>query len=242
MELSESMMWTNDQLKKMLPEKLQKKVRFKTNNKVFYNKFYHKATFEFKTRSENGYNQTDWVRGQAMFRSLEKTMTSDIRCKMDFCEGRVYFTDYNDLIANLRDEDFQRLLSVEIMPEQTIAAINDFKHEYQVILSVVKSLPFDTYRYKVHINTSSKIRKQIGTQNLGSIVNLLAAYDGIRITESFAIAARATRPYSSSTYFYCKDLEWLPMIILMDPRYIKRIEQLKTQMELNDEIANQNTN
>jgi hypothetical protein len=237
-------MWQSDQLRELLPADIQGKVRFKTNNKVFYKKLYHKATFEFKTRGKDrhGYIQTDWIRGQDMFRSLEKTMTSDIRCKMDFCEGRVYFTDYNDLIANLRDEDFQRLLSVEIMPEQTIAAINDFKHEYQVILSVVKSLPFDTYRYKVHINTSSKIRKQIGTHNLGSIVNLLTAYDGIKITESFAIAARSTRPYSSSTYFYCKDLEWLPMIILMDPRYIKRIEQLKTQMELNDEIANQNTN
>ena len=237
-------MWQSDQLRELLPADIQGKVRFKTNNKVFYKKLYHKATFEFKTRGKDrhGYIQTDWIRGQDMFRSLEKTMTSDIRCKMDFCEGRVYFADYNDLIANLRDEDFQRLLSVEIMPEQTIAAINDFKHEYQVILSVVKSLPFDTYRYKVHINTSSKIRKQIGTHNLGSIVNLLTAYDGIKITESFAIAARSTRPYSSSTYFYCKDLEWLPMIILMDPRYIKRIEQLKTQMELNDEIANQNTN
>ena len=230
----------------MLPADLEKKVRFKTNNKVFYKKFYHKATFEFKSRAElsrnYSYNQTDSVSGWSMFRSLEKSMTSDIRCKMGYCEGYVYFTDYNDLIANLRNEDFQRLLRMEIMPEQTIAAINEFKHEYQVTLSVVKSLPFDTYRYKVHINTSSKIRKQIGTQNLGSIVNLLTAYDGIRITERFNNAARSTYAYSSGTYFYCKDLEWLPMITLMDPRYIKRIEKLKTQTEINDENANQDTN
>jgi hypothetical protein len=212
-------------------------VRVTENLKIFYKNFAHKATFGLRFRNFNSNWGTDYTRGEDIYRHLTATMKTEIRTRIGFQEGYVYFNDLDDFLSAIGNLHIKDLNALALMDQAVITAGKKFTHEYSVKLAVVKSLPWDTYRYKIYVNTSSKMRKRIGDQTLSAIANLLKSYNGIKFTDRFEFFATRSYVYSSGTYFYSQDLEWLPMIALMDPRYIKHIEQFKTQTEINNEVA-----
>ena len=232
----ESMMQT-DLIQRQLKTQHGVDVRVTENLKIFYKNFAHKATFGLRFRNFNSNWGTDYTRGQKIFSHLTATMKTEIRTRIGFQEGYVYFNDLDDFLSAIGNLHIKDLNALALMDQAVITAGKKFTHEYSVKLAVVKSLPWDTYRYKIYVNTSSKMRKRIGDQTLSAIANLLKSYNGIKFTDRFEFFATRSYVYSSGTYFYSQDLEWLPMIALMDPRYIKHIEQFKTQTEINNEVA-----
>jgi hypothetical protein len=236
MELLESMMQT-DLIQRQLKTQHGVDVRVTENLKIFYKNFAHKATFGLRFRNFNSNWGTDYIRGEDIYRHLTATMKTEIRTRIGFQEGYVYFNDLDDFLSAIGNLHIKDLNALALMDQAVITAGKKFTHEYSVKLAVVKSLPWDTYRYKIYVNTSSKMRKRIGDQTLSAIANLLKSYNGIKFTDRFEFFATRSYVYSSGTYFYSQDLEWLPMIALMDPRYIKHIEQFKTQTEINNEVA-----
>jgi hypothetical protein len=236
MELLESMMQT-DLIQRQLKTQHGVDVRVTENLKIFYKNFAHKATFGLRFRNFNSNWGTDYTRGEDIYRHLTATMKTEIRTRIGFQEGYVYFNDLDDFLSAIGNLHIKDLNALALMDQAVITAGKKFTHEYSVKLAVVKSLPWDTYRYKIYVNTSSKMRKRIGDQTLSAIANLLKSYNGIKFTDRFEFFATRSYVYSSGTYFYSQDLEWLPMIALMDPRYIKHIEQFKTQTEINNEVA-----
>lgn len=232
----ESMMQT-DLIQRQLKTQHGVDVRVTENLKIFYKNFAHKATFGLRFRNFNSNWGTDYTRGEDIYRHLTATMKTEIRTRIGFQEGYVYFNDLDDFLSAIGNLHIKDLNALALMDQAVITAGKKFTHEYSVKLAVVKSLPWDTYRYKIYVNTSSKMRKRIGDQTLSAIANLLKSYNGIKFTDRFEFFATRSYVYSSGTYFYSQDLEWLPMIALMDPRYIKHIEQFKTQTEINNEVA-----
>lgn len=231
-----------NQIQQRIRNQIGRDIKVRENLKFFYKDFAHKATFKLIYRNSENLWHTNWGRGQEIFQHLEQTMQTVIRTRTGFREGYVYFNDVDDFISSIHSSHLQDLLTLDIMDQSLIDASQQFTHDYSVKLAVVKTLPWDTYRYKIYVNTSSKIRKRIGAQTMSAIANLLKSYDGIRFTDRFENHATRSYAYASGTYFYSQDLEWLPIVTMMDPRYIKNIEQFKTQTEINNEITSQNTN
>lgn len=236
MELLESTMQT-DLIQQQLRTQHGVDVRVTENLKIFYKNFAHKATFALRFRNFNSHWGTDYSRGHKIFSHLTATMQTEIRTRIGFQEGYVYFNDLDDFLSAIDSLHKKDLKALALMDQTVIAAGKKFTHEYSVKLAVVKSLPWDTYRYKIYVNTSSKMRKRMGDQTLSAIANLLKSYNGVKFTDRFETFSARSYVYSSGTYFYSQDLEWLPIITLMDPRYIKHIEQFKTQTEINNEVA-----
>lgn len=231
-------MTQTDLIQQRIRNQIGRDIKVHENLKFFYKDFAHKATFSLMYHSNNRLGwSTNWELGHKIFQHLALTMQTSTRTRAGYLEGYVYFNDVDDFLNSIHSSHLQHLVKLDLMDQSLIDASQKFTHDYSVKLAVVKSLPWDTYRYKIHVNTSSKIRKSIGVQTMSAIANLLKCYNGIKVTDRFERHASRVYSYSSGTYFYSQDLDWLPIVTMMDPRYIKNIEQFKTQTEINNEVA-----
>ena len=108
-------------------------------------------------------------------------------------------------------------------------------------LTVSKKLPFNRYRYRVYVTNSGKVRRSIGPSNLRHIFGALNNYSGIKFTQCFKRYHDKEWTYIPSLYFYAESLDWLPIIVLTEPRYVTRIEEIKTSKEIENESAIKNS-
>ena len=220
-------------------------VRVERNLKTFYREYPNRATFSLRLKSELAHNiwGSDYEQGHLLFAHLRARLKSGIRSRFGYHEGYVYFSDLNEFLAALANTPYiKNLRTLCLMEDHIIQAKTNFSHEYPVGLEVVNSLPFDHYRYKVFITTAGSKRRHIGKTNLTAILNLLKSYNGVRFTQQFESHVDYTYIQSSATYFYADNLDWLPLVAIMEPSYIAHIVQYKTQKEINDEIASQTSN
>ena len=166
----------------------------------------------------------------------KKQFGSSVEIRNDWYNVFVYFDDLNDFLDNLPCKFLKELQSLEIMDSVLINAhnINTVTDGLQNEIAFCKKLPFDKYRYQVYITASINDRNAIGKNNILHLSQCIESYDGIRTNDTF------TESYKQSwwipeTYFYSETLDWLPMIQLMEPRYIKKIKQFKTLEEAQNE-------
>lgn len=227
------MTWIND-IKQQVKKDYKVEPRIVENYQTRYKQYHHRAAFHFELdKSDPGYSWSrhDWMSSTRMARSLRDAMGDNVRIRNEWTETFVYFNDLSALMNAVPRQYRKNLIRLEIMQPEAVVAKQNFTHDYPVELSVRKQLPYDRYRYRIHLTGSGKIRKSIGESNLSAIYSALQAYEGLKFSNSFGrYATRAW--YLPDTYFYAENLDWLPMIYIMEPRYIKRIEQFTTTKEL----------
>lgn len=217
------------------------------NYKTRYRRYNHRAVFYlvehadekadhvedlFKGTSFSHYTfgRHDWRKATQLRSALLAKLGNTAKLRNEWIETFVYFEDVNDFLKAVPKDLLQYLRKLELMAPGAVSAKQNFSHDYPVELTVKPRLPFDKYRYRIYTATSSKVRRSIGTENLLSIHGSLKAYEGIYIPDRFE--RYVERHWNPDTYFYSETLDWLPLIYMMDPRYIKRIEQFKTSKEL----------
>lgn len=167
---------------------------------------------------------------------VTKQFGSSVKIRNDWYNVFVYFDDLYDFLDNLPRKFFKELHSLEIMDSMLIDAhnINAVTDDFQNEIAFCKKLPFDKYRYQVYITTSINDRNAIGKNNMLHLSQCIELYDGIRINDTFT-ESHKLRWWVPETYFYSETLDWLPIIRLMEPRYIKKIKQFKTLEEVQNE-------
>ena len=215
--------------------------RIVENFKTRYKKYNHRATFFFENTEDPwkqappGYHRWYFYKRQdyEKIRNLKRSLVDlgdSIKFRNEWHETFVYFESLKSLLDAVPGEYLENIRTLELMNKDTISAKENFTHDYPVELTVRPKLPFDKYRYRVYTATSSKVRYNIGTDNLRGIYRALTAYDGIYIPDRFI--QYSGHNWNPDTYFYSETLDWLPLLYMMEPRYIKRIEQFKTVEEL----------
>jgi hypothetical protein len=232
------MTWIND-IKQQVKKDYNIEPRIVENYQTRYKKYHHRAAFRFEIApGEPSYSWSghDWQSSGRMARGLRDAMGDNVRIRNEWTETFVYFNDLTVLLDAVPRQYQKSLIRLEIMQPEAVAAKQNFTHDYPVELSVRKQLPYNRYRYRIHLAGSGKIRKSIGESNLAAIYDVLKAYEGIQISSKFSrYATRAW--YLPDTYFYAETLDWLPIIYIMEPRYIKRIEQFITTKEIHNETT-----
>lgn len=213
--------------------------RIVENYKTRYKYYNHRAVFYFQNddpdiwdRQFSRFGRHDWTKASKLRIVLIDKLGKDIKFRNEWYETFVYFKDLDALITAIPEDLLESLECLELMSPSAESAKQNFSHEYPVELSIRPRLPFDKYRYRIYTATSTKVRNSIGRENLLNIYGSLKAYDGIHISGRFE--RYVDRSWNPDTYFYSETLDWLPLIYMMDPRYIKRIEQFKTTKELDD--------
>lgn len=210
------------------------------NYKLRYNKYTHRASFVFEPDENDVYNSlhSNWYfphsrrKASALINYLKTALGDKIKFRHEWYETFVYFNDVYELMSVIPNNYLKNLKKLELMPASVVSATQNFTHDYPVKLVIKNKLPFDKYRYLVYTVTRSKDRRDIGQHNLESIFEAVASYEGIRIPLNFS--RFHSRTYNPDTYFYSETLEWLPIIYLIEPRYVKRIEQIQTTKEINN--------
>ena len=210
------------------------------NTKVRYKKYCNRAVFNLRDESADRYYRYDPEKSSKLHKALTP-LGNSIRMRHEWIYMHVYFNDLVELMDAIPSKLYNDLVSIELMSDEHADAILNYKHDYPVRLTVANKLPYDCYRYRVYVASSSKVRKKIGASNLAHIYNAITAYDGIKFTPSFAYT-KNTEWCWTNTYFYAKDLDWLPMITLMEPTYIRQIEEIKTKKEVENESSANHSN
>lgn len=232
------MTWTS-KLKQDLKNKYNISIKVSENLKKRYGKN-HRASFWFDNNTEVGelnryiYHRKDVNKSWQLKQHLRRKFGSDVKIRNEWSDDFVYFDDLYTFLDCVPKKYLKHMTSLEVMDPLLIEAQNIKLDDYQKEISFCKKLPFDKYRYQVYIVTSVNERNNIGHDNLLHLRLSIEAYDGIKGNDTFS-KSHKHRYWVPDTYFYAETLDWLPLVRLMEPRYIKKIKQFKTLEEIQNE-------
>jgi len=152
----------------------------------------------------------------------------------------VYTNNLEELLTILSYDHRLRVKVIEYMrPETATSYAAGPTSQYKTSLTVKKNLPYGLYRYKIHVVTNKKTRTSIGKKNLAAVISQLDNYE-VHLPVTFRERAELFVAHSDN-YFYSVDLEWLTIISIIDPRWVKHIEEIKTLEEVQNEQPDPNT-
>ena len=216
-----------DEIRKNVKKKYKISPYISENYTVRYKKYYHRATFR---SNREDFLSSSFMWSSAIAKELGKSLGNSVRIRNSWYEIYVYFSDLDHLLDSIPKKHIKKLSHLEIMDPVAIAATKEFSHEYPVELVIRNKLPFDKYRYRVYTVSSYTEKARIGEQNLKALQNAITVYDGIRLPRRQYSFYNYSPP---NDYFYAETLDFLQMIYLMEPKYIRSIQQFKTTKELN---------
>jgi hypothetical protein len=219
----------------------------KDNLKLFYGQYPHSIFLHGFAQSRHN----DFYRVKNMFSSLKRALKKkftevNLATRNEEMGMRIYTNKLPEVLALIKscnisynDVPVMRFVTdIHIMDPATEAKLRQpVTDSFRTVNVICKQLPFKKYRYKIHWATHSRDKRKIGHEALTAIKLQLANIEQIRTTKG--LLAELDRTYSSwhSTYFYAEDLDWVPMICLIDWRFIKKIERYQTQEELESEMT-----
>lgn len=235
------MTWITD-LKTVLENKYNITPRVSENYRQRYKK-YHRACFRFDAQvlypdddfNRYLYNRQDIAKSHRLRKWVNANFSSDIAIRNDWHNDFVYFNDLSLLLDSLPSEFLEHLHSLEIMDPLLVDSSKD-TDDHQNEITFCDKIPFDKYRYQVYIVTSANERNKIGHDNLLHLRLSIESYDGIKVNDTFT-KSHKHRNWVPETYFYAENLDWLPLVRLMEPRYIRKIKQYKTLKEVQNETT-----
>lgn len=234
------MTWITD-IKEHISRRYKIQPFIKENHKTRYKKFHNKATFAFVKENTNllYHERHDHTSSMEVVRSVKTKLKNDVKFRFEWWfETLAYFNDIDNFLKSIPKKYLHNIVSLELMNPAEISAIKEHRDIYPVTMSVANKLPHNRYRYRIHVLTASTARRKIGQTNLLQIYNAISSYDGIQFTPSFSKSKTHMYIPAGSAYFYADTIDWIPMIILLEPTYIKKIELIKTKQEIENESAN----
>jgi hypothetical protein len=224
----------------------------KTNLKLFYNQYPHCIAFD--GYSMVPYNDIYKFRSSlvAVKRLMRRKMSTAASTRLEHGSLRIYTANVIgalDLIdaSNIFHQDahiMSYVSEIQIMdPVYQAKLAEPVTDSFRTVNTLCKKLPYNRYRYKIHWAVQSKDKRLIGIDAMNAIALQLSNFDQIKPGGKMMYKEMA-RVYTSwsSTYFYAEDLDWVPMICLIDERFIKKIERFQTQEEVESEIGSNEQN
>ena len=234
------MTWITD-IKCTLKDKYNITPKVSENFKTRYKK-HHRACFVFNNPdlgmeyelSKYLYNRKDISKSYRLRKWINENFRHAVKIRNEWTDDFVYFDDLTYLLDNLPEEFRGHIHSLELMDPALVEAQYTNLDDQQNEIVFCTKLPFDKYRYQVYIVTSNNDRNVIGYENLLHLRQSIEAYDGIKTNHTFAQSHKHSW-WVPETYFYAESLDWLPLIRLMSPKYIRKIKQYKTLKEVQNE-------
>lgn len=219
---------------------------FKTNLKLFYNQYPH-CIYLSAGSNVRHYDYSIRSALVSVKRMLKKKMSYGLAAmRMEAFGIRIYthkVAEVLDLLKSskifFKDDPIMDLVcEVHVMDPVHQAKLKEpVTDSFRTVNKLCKQLPYNRYRYKIYWASHTSDKRKIGIDALNAIAAQLQNMDQVRLGRH--MFAELLRPYTSwhSTYFYAEDLDWVPVICLIDERFIKKIERFQTQQEIESELA-----
>lgn len=225
----------------------------KTNLKLFYNLYPHCINLDlhhrYKKAIDNDPMSTDYWRLRQSLTSLKRSLKRNYslsfvmtRIENYKANMRIYTTNLVEIMDHICDSKItlddrpikDYVSEAMIMEPEHLTKLQEKVPEYSSKTRNVlcKKLPWGKYRYKIYWATHASEKKKIGNDAMYAIEVQLRHCRQIK--HSAALFTQMHQRYTSwmSTYFYAEDIDWMPIICLIDERFIKKIELYITQEEL----------
>lgn len=224
-ELSPQLTWKN---------KVPSRTEIRNNTKLYWNKFPHVVTIGKPVNWKDGKEQATW-RGTLydLKKRLDNKLTCEYSIRIEWSTMRVFTHDIDAVIAALPSKIITyNLDKIEVMRDDVRMSLQEKPDTYKSVYSVVKKLPWDQYRYKIHYVTDAKHKRMIGKDALEAIAAQISMTPGVKWTQKHQHNCSSLSHNWNANYFYSQDLEWLPMVMLINPRFIRKIEFIKLESEI----------
>ncbi len=214
------MTWITD-IKNHIEKKYSTTVKVVESSQTRY-KFQHRAVFNFYVK--------DFPLNHLTSRNDFKCILVDklqdqIKIRSDWTTTFVYFNDIDQLMSAVPAEYFLTLDRLEIMHPNTNAVIEQSDELYPVIPLLKKKLPHNRYRYRILCN--NRLLYTMPKQEVHNLCSVIESYEGVRLCNNFKYRWRY-----DEKYFYAESLEWLALLIMIEPRLIRQIQRYVTPGEL----------
>lgn len=206
------------------------------NLKLRFSKFKHRITFLLSKERDNndssrmlwGATQFDYAYASRIMQIVKKqAQAGNVKIRNQWLEFHLYFNDdILEFIKNFDNDMKDRIIEIQAMPNFVYEESKDIEKEYPIQIEVCKNLPFKKYNYKIFITSSFTLRQKIGRQNLNHLYNTIMLYEDIRPSPSF-VRTQSRDMVWDEVYFYSKTLDLLPVIYLIEPRFIRSIISYK---------------
>ena len=218
-----------------------------TNLKLFYNRYPHCINLEGWGRVP--YNDLYKLRTSliSVKRLMRRKMYGKTATRIEHGGLRIYTHDVIGVLDLIHSSSvfyndahvMSYIKEIQIMDPLYQAKLNEpVTDSFRTVNVLCKKLPYNRYRYKIHWATQNKDKRLIGADAMNAIAIQLSNFDQIK--QNAKLFSEMARTYTSwkNTYFYAEDLDWVPMICLIDERFIKKIERFQTEEELCQERDN----
>lgn len=215
------MTWTAD-IEKHINKKYSTSIKVFPSSQTRY-KFPHRAIFNFYDR-KNIDSLLHLRAARDLKDVLSERLQNQVKIRNDWYTTFVYFNDIDQLMSAVPGEYFSMLDRVEIMHPNTNTVIESSNEIYPVTPKLTKKLPYNRYQYRISCCTGIC---SIPREEFLNLCSVIQSYDGVRLCNSFSSRFRW-----KEKYFYAESLEWLPLLIMVEPRLIRRIERYITPGEL----------
>lgn len=218
------------------------KISSKTNYKKYYGTFPNYIKFEVKSGLK-------WDEMRSTHTQVAKAIKNafgadECRVRNEYYTLSIFCMNIVPVLEKLSTGLLKKYAKIVIgvMPEDVQAIASTKAKLPKSEISVVKNLPYETYRYRIHWpTTAGKVRK-IGQEAIDAIVDHID-----RDPNSKSLNPRTSRmlkegKFWTTSYFYTNSEDILCIISLINPLFIKRIEEFKTLEEINEEATSRSTN
>lgn len=231
-----------------LRSKYRKKLfTFKENNKLYYKEFPHYIKISI-TGNKTSFSKSSWSESVSVrdllikFGCYIKTNLNEDKIKVRqewhnmtiFCQEPEKVIDLILKYKNYDNNGKVRIRQIGVMLTDVLEHIKTKPSNVpKAVNTVVKKLPFDRYRYKVYFAGYTKL-KRIGSLALEAIIDQInASYKCSSFNERKRNSIVRMNHFSTN-YFYTEDEEIFPILFLINPEFITKIEKMCLPGELNE--------
>lgn len=211
------------------------KISLTSNYKKYYKVFPHIIRFR------NNRNLKDWQKIRSLYTStvhplFDNLDSSEVRTRNEYDSLSVYCHDISKVLNLIPVTILKEWYHIEIgKMAETVIEESSIKPELpRAVTSVVKRLPHNTWRYRVHWQPGFRTMQKIGTEALSAIVDQINNDPNTKPFDERTSHRIKRGSHWGTSYFYTNSEDVLCLITLITPLFIKKIEKFTTLEELNE--------
>ena len=210
------------------------KISLKPNYKKFYNSYPHVIRLNDWREKQTYLPESRELRNK-IYTALQKINADNYRTRHEFYEMCVYCTDPDAILSAIGVSLLKKYVSVDIglMSTEVVEESNSKVQLPRAQTVVVKKLPYNQYRFRVHWPRNYTFEK-IGFDALGAIIDQINNDPNTKKLNDYATQKLKAGRYWGASYFYTNSEDLFSIISLINPLFIKKIEKFTTLEELNE--------
>lgn len=210
------------------------KISLTPNYKKYYNTFPHVIRFDC------GHGK-DWAKMRALHRTtigqlLLALPNDDFKSRSEYYTLNIYCLDLHKVLSAIPIGLLKQWGLIELgQMEDLVQEESNVRPDLpKAKTTVVKRLPFNNYRYRVHWPSNYRVFQKIGRESVGAIIDQINNDPNSKGFDKKITDKIKNGHHWGTSYFYTNSEDILCIISLINPLFIKRIEKFTTLEELNE--------